>query len=127
MIDRERKRPLLPELSELLLGCHADARSRAKLACQHLPEAGPSTPCLVRVDVKILSSWVKVISPLMAANATFDLKAGVWFRRTRLPIVSSGSLGTALRQKFTYRPVQISGAGSDAEIRHPPVSGAPAM
>jgi hypothetical protein len=47
------------------------------------------------VDVKILSSWVKVISPLMAANATIDLKAGVWFRRTRLPIVSSDLLGTA--------------------------------
>jgi hypothetical protein len=26
IIDRERKRPLLPELSELLLGCHADGQ-----------------------------------------------------------------------------------------------------
>jgi hypothetical protein len=31
----------------------------------------------------------------MAANATFDLKAGVWFRRTRLPNVSSDSPGIA--------------------------------
>jgi hypothetical protein len=51
------------------------------------------------VGVKILSSWVKVISPLVAATATFDFKARVWFRRTRLPIVSSDSLGTAARSQ----------------------------
>src|SRR5271168_4128530 len=51
----------------------------------------------------------------MAANATFALKAGVWFRRVRLLIVSPDSTGTACPlsgRNSTYRPVQISGAGS---------------
>jgi hypothetical protein len=40
---------------------------------------------------------------LMAASATFALKAGEWFRRGRLLIVSPVSLGTArplFRQKL---------------------------
>src|ERR1022692_2914765 len=43
------------------------------------------------------------------------LKAGVWFRRGRLLIVSPDSLGTACPlsgRNSTYRPVQISAAGS---------------
>src|SRR5215211_2465303 len=51
----------------------------------------------------------------MAASATFALKAGVWFRRGRLLMVSPDSLGTACPlsgRNSTYRPVQISGAGS---------------
>src|SRR6202163_2561149 len=51
----------------------------------------------------------------MAASATFALKAGVWFRRGRLLIVSPDSLGTACPlsgRNSTYRPVQISGIGS---------------
>src|ERR1700676_955060 len=51
----------------------------------------------------------------MAAIATFALKAGVWFRRGRLLMVSPDSLGTACPQSgrnSTYRPVQISGTGS---------------
>jgi hypothetical protein len=39
----------------------------------------------------------------------------VWFRRTRLLIVSPDSLGTACPlsgRNSTYRPVQISGTGS---------------
>src|SRR4051812_15812496 len=51
----------------------------------------------------------------MAASATFALKAGVWFRRGRLLIVSPDSLGTACSlsgRNSTYRPVQISGTGS---------------
>src|SRR5271167_2773930 len=51
----------------------------------------------------------------MAANATFALKAGVWFRRVRLLIISPDSTGTACPQSgrnSTYRPVQISVAGS---------------
>src|SRR5215211_2087797 len=54
----------------------------------------------------------------MAASATFALKAGVWFRRGRLLMVSPDSLGTACPlsgRNSTYRPVQISGAGSDPE------------
>jgi hypothetical protein len=43
------------------------------------------------------------------------LKAGVWFRRGRLLIVSPDSLGKACPlsgRNSTYRPVQISAAGS---------------
>src|SRR5665811_2627909 len=55
----------------------------------------------------------------MAASATFALKAGVWFRRGRLLMVSPGSRGTACPlsgRNSTYRPVQISGTGSDGRI-----------
>jgi hypothetical protein len=51
----------------------------------------------------------------MAASATFALKAGVWVRRVRFVIVSPDSTGTACPlsgRNSTYRPVQISGAGS---------------
>src|SRR5690349_22530297 len=51
----------------------------------------------------------------MAESATFALKAGVWFRRGRLLIVSPDSRGTACPlsgRNSTYRPVQISAAGS---------------
>src|SRR6266550_585052 len=53
----------------------------------------------------------------MAASATFALRAGVWFRRGRLLIVSPDSLGTACPlsgRNSTYRPVQILEAGSVA-------------
>jgi hypothetical protein len=52
----------------------------------------------------------------MAAIATFALKAGVWFRRGRLLIVSPDSLGTACPlsgRNSTYRPVQILEASSE--------------
>src|ERR1700722_10206980 len=51
----------------------------------------------------------------MAANATFALKAGEWFRRGRLLIVSPDSRGTACPlsgRNSTYRLVQILEAGS---------------
>src|ERR1700674_2538642 len=51
----------------------------------------------------------------MAASATLALKAGVWFRRGRLLIVSPDSLGTACPlsgRNSTYRPVQILETGS---------------
>src|SRR5207253_11040787 len=54
----------------------------------------------------------------MAAIATFALKAGVWFRRGRLLIVSPDSLGTACPlsgRNSTYRPVQILEASSAHE------------
>jgi hypothetical protein len=50
-----------------------------------------------------------------AASATFALKAGVWFRRGRLVMVSPDSLGTACPlsgRNSTYRPVQISETSS---------------
>ena len=58
----------------------------------------------------------------MAESATFALKAGVWFRRGRLLIVSPDSLGTACPlsgRNSTYRPVQISAAGS--KVRSLPI------
>src|SRR5665811_2355211 len=51
----------------------------------------------------------------MAASATFALKAGVWFRRGRLLMVSPDSRATACPpsgRNSTYRPVQISGTSS---------------
>src|SRR6476620_5280705 len=51
----------------------------------------------------------------MAASATFALKAGEWFRRGRLLIVSPDSLGTACPlsgRNSTYLLVQILEAGS---------------
>src|SRR5262245_9818052 len=56
-----------------------------------------------------------VRSPLMAASATFALKAGVWFRRGRLDMVSPDSQATACLpsgRNSTYRLVQISATGS---------------
>src|ERR1022692_3952022 len=47
------------------------------------------------------------------------LKAGVWFRRGRLLIVSPDSLGTACPlsgRNSTYRPVQILEAGSESAL-----------
>ncbi|HKM73616.1 MAG TPA: hypothetical protein VJX94_26720, partial [Stellaceae bacterium] len=47
--------------------------------------------------------------------ATFAVKAGVWFRRGRLFMVSPDSQAIACPlsgRNSTYRPVQISGAGS---------------
>ena len=61
-----------------------------------------------------------VVIPADAIHAVLegeDLKAGVWFRRGRLLIVSPDSLGTACplsARNSTYRPVQISAAGSVA-------------
>jgi hypothetical protein len=63
-----------------------------------------------------------VRSPLIAASATFALKAGVWFRRGRLLIGSPDSLGTACPlsgKNSTYRPVQILEAGSYLRYRPP--------
>src|SRR6267142_4273525 len=48
----------------------------------------------------------------MAASAAFALKAGVWFRRARLPIVSPGQFCPPSDRSATYRTVQIVGAGS---------------
>src|ERR1700693_5471065 len=59
----------------------------------------------------------------MAASATLALKAGVWFRRGRLLIVSPDSLGTACPlsgRNSTYRPVQISAAGSEDRAENQP-------
>ena len=59
----------------------------------------------------------------MAASATFALKAGVWFRRGRLLMVSPDSWGTACPpsgRNSTYRPVQIFGTGSHFQCQGVP-------
>src|SRR4030088_1573871 len=64
---------------------------------------------------KCCASSATVFWPLIAANATFALNAGVWFRRARLLIVSPDSSGTACPlsgRNSTYPLVQISAAGS---------------
>jgi hypothetical protein len=43
---------------------------------------------LVDVHVELLRHSTSVFSPFRAANATFALNAGLWFRRTRFVIVS---------------------------------------
>src|SRR3954453_9082210 len=55
-----------------------------------------------------------VLSPRTAARATFALKAGVWFRRGRLVIVSPGLQPFWLLsgRNSTYPAVQISRASS---------------
>src|SRR6266853_2644619 len=65
---------------------------------------------------KCSASCASVRSPLIAASATFALKAAVWFRRGRLFMVSPDLQAIACPlsgRNSTYRPVQISGAGSD--------------
>jgi hypothetical protein len=50
----------------------------------------------------------------MAANATFALKAGVWFRRVRLVMLSPDPRRSSppSGRKSTYPPVQIPQATS---------------
>src|SRR4030081_2721756 len=75
------------------------------------------------------ASSATVRSPLIAARATFALKAGVWFRRGRLLIVSPDSRGNLARRQAensTYRPVQILEASSATVNLTPPISGSTA-
>src|SRR5215471_16966804 len=61
------------------------------------------------------ASCASVRSPLIAAIATFALKAGVWFRRGRRFMVSPDSQAPACPlsgRNSTYRPVQNSEATS---------------
>src|SRR3954468_23650251 len=65
------------------------------------------------------ASSASVFSPLMAARATFALKAGLWFRRDRRVIVSPARQPSwpLSGRNATYRPVRIRRASS--EYRHP--------
>src|SRR3954471_16287252 len=60
------------------------------------------------------ASSASVFSPLTAANATFALNAGVWFRRGRLVIVSPvwHAYWPLSGRNSTYPDVQISRASS---------------
>src|SRR5215212_8657625 len=69
------------------------------------------------------ASSASVFSPLMAATATFALKAGLWFRRDRLVIVSParGPSWPPSGRNSTYRPVRIRRASSYyLKTRDPP-------
>src|SRR3954470_17028524 len=61
-----------------------------------------------------------VLSPRTAARATFALKAGVWFRRGRLVIVSPGLQPFWLLsgRNSTYPDVQISWASSSGSLKY---------
>src|SRR4051812_48149831 len=60
------------------------------------------------------ASSASVFSPLMAARATFALKAGLWFRRDRRVIVSPAREPSwpLSGRNATYRPVRIRRASS---------------
>src|SRR5688572_26697399 len=60
------------------------------------------------------ASSASVFSPLRAARATFALKAGLWFRRDRLVIVSPAREPSwpLSGRNATYRPVRIRRASS---------------
>src|SRR5262245_40815023 len=62
------------------------------------------------------ASCTSVRSPLIAAIATFALKADVWFRRGLLLMLSPDSRAKSCPlsgRSSTYRPVQILEAGSN--------------
>src|SRR6266581_4750641 len=65
------------------------------------------------------ASCTSVRSPLIAAIATFALKADVWFRRGLLLMLSPDSRAKSCPlsgRSSTYRPVQIPEAGSERLI-----------
>src|SRR5215203_6706207 len=79
------------------------------------------------------ASSASVFSPLMAARATFALKAGLWFRRDRLVIVSPAREPSRplSGRNATYPPVRIRRASSESTLlplaitTSSPLSGAP--
>src|SRR5438034_6977319 len=70
---------------------------------------------LIGMDVELLRQLSQGSIALDSGKRHFALKAGVWFRRGRLVMVSPDSLGTACPlsgRNSTYRPVQISETSS---------------
>ena len=66
---------------------------------------------LIGMNVELFRKLCQCSIALMAASATFALKAGVWFRRGRLFIVSPDSRGTACPlsgRNSTYRMFRFS-------------------
>ena len=88
-------------------------------ASPNTPEA-PSKSCVRHCAIwfgctsNCWASSASVFSPLTAASATFALKAGVWFRRGRLVIVSPAREPSwpLSGRNATYRPVRIRRASS---------------
>src|SRR5499427_8008095 len=111
-------------VSSPILACSAFTSTTGSAS---LPPPGPKTSaappssCAFQVVIWLgctsncSASCASVRSPLMAARATFALKAGVWFRRGRRFMVSPDSQAPACPlsgRNSTYRPVQNSGATS---------------
>jgi hypothetical protein len=76
-------------------GFDIDGRSRwfsfgviTENACRPLKELVLPLLDLIGMHVELLGQFHQRLSPLMAASATFALKAGLWFRRGRLVMVS---------------------------------------
>src|SRR5215471_10183831 len=83
--------------------------------------AAPSSSRSFQLDIWLgwmsncSASCTSVRSPLIAAIATFALKADVWFRRGLLLMLSPDSRAKSCPlsgRSSTYRPVQILEAGS---------------
>src|SRR6516162_9879516 len=111
-------------VSSPILACSAFTSTTGSAA---LPASGPKTSaappssCAFQVVIWLgctsncSESCASVRSPLIAARATFALKAGVWFRRSRRFMVSPDLQAPACPlsgRNSTYRPVQNSGATS---------------
>src|SRR5215468_1593124 len=111
-----------------ILACSAFTSTTGSAA---LPALGPKTSaappssCAFQIVIWLgctsncSASCASVRSPLMAAMATFALKAGVWFRRGRLFMVATDWQTPACPlsgRNSTYRPVQNFGATSP--LRH---------
>src|SRR5215471_10086823 len=107
-----------------ILACSAFTSTTGSAA---LPLPGPKTsaapPSSCAFQIVIWLGWTSncsasctiVRSPLIAARATFALKAGVWFRRGRLFMLSPDSQAPTCPlsgRNSTYRPVQNSGTTS---------------
>jgi len=83
---------------------------------------------LIGVNVELLGKLRQCPIALNAASATLALKAGVWFRRGRLCMISPDSQATpCLRsgRDSTCRPVQISRASSQAAPTGPSMEAFP--
>src|SRR6201982_2496452 len=118
-----------------ILACSAFTSTTGSAA---LPTPGPKTSapppwsCPFQVVIWLgctsncSASCASVRSPLIAAIATFALKAGVWFRRGRRFMVSPDSQAPACPlsgRNSTYRPVQNSGTTSNILLIGPTGSG----
>src|SRR5207249_743303 len=87
--------------------------------------AAPSRSCFLQSVIWFActsyccASSASVFSPLIAARATFALKAGLWFRRARLLIRDSPvpALMPISGRNSTYHPVQFCRATSDYNRR----------
>src|ERR1700676_2092027 len=110
--------------SSPILACSTFKSTAGRASWLAAPEpntpAAPSRSCAFQLVIwfgctsNSCASSASVFSPLMAANATFALKAGVWFRLVRLVMLSPDPRRSSppSGRKSTYPPVQIPQATS---------------